>query len=93
MLSVEWVRFEAKYLGLPTPDGALKKERFLPIKERLIRRVTGWSEKHLSSGGKEVLIKSVAQAIPTYVMSVLRLSDMLCNELTRAVRKFWWGEI
>ena len=71
----------------------MKKERFLPIKERLIRRVTGWSEKHLSSGGKEVLIKSVAQAIPTYVMSVFWLSDMLCNELTRAVRKFWWGEI
>ena len=91
-LEVERVRFDAKYLGLFTPDGALKKECFLPIKERFIKRVTAWSEKYLSSGGKGVLIKLVAQAILTYVMSVFHLSDTLCDELTRVVRKYWWGE-
>jgi hypothetical protein len=43
-------------------------------------------------GAKEVLIKSVTQAIPTYVMSVFKLSASMCEELTQFIRYFWWGE-
>jgi hypothetical protein len=39
-----------------------------------------------------VLIKSVAQAIPTYVMGVFKLPATTCNELTQLIRRFWWGE-
>ena len=53
VLGVERVDFEAKYLGLPTPDGTLKKDRFMPIKERLTKRVASWSEKFLSSGVRD----------------------------------------
>jgi hypothetical protein len=42
-------------------------------------------------GGKEVLIKSVLQAIPTYVMSVFKLPAGLCEEYMQLIRKFWWG--
>ena len=91
-LGVERIEFEAKYLGLPTPDGRQKKERFQPVKEKLAKRITSWSEKYLSLGAKEVLIKSVAQAIPTYMMSVFQLSASLCEDLERTIRKYWWGE-
>lgn len=37
------------------------------------KRLVDWREKHMASGGKEVLIKSVAQALPTYVTSVFKL--------------------
>jgi hypothetical protein len=46
----------------------------------------------MSSSAKEVLIKSVAQAIPTYVMGVFKLPGTLCEELTQLIRYFWWGE-
>jgi hypothetical protein len=59
---------EEKYLGLPTPEGRMKKERFKSIKERLSSRFSNWAERYMLGGAKEVLIKSVAQAIPTYVM-------------------------
>jgi hypothetical protein len=46
----------------------------------------------MSMGAKEVLIKSVTQAIPTYVMGVFKLSASMCEELTQFIRYFWWGE-
>jgi hypothetical protein len=87
-LGVERVEFEPKYLGLPTPEGRQKKDRFQPLRERLGKRMADWSEKHLSVAAKEVLIKAVAQAIPTYTMSIFHLSDT-CEELTRSIRNYW----
>jgi len=91
VLGVERAQFEAKYLGLPTPDGRLKDKRFQPLKEKFAKRMAAWTEKLLSSAGKEVQIKSVAQAIPTYIMSVFQLSAATCEELERGIRNFWWG--
>ena len=49
-------------------------------------------EKLLSNVGKEILLKTVAQAVPTYTMSVFKLLNTLCNEMTSMVRCFWWGQ-
>jgi len=46
----------------------------------------------LSQVGKEILIKEVAQAIPTYIMSVFKLPDTICDDLTGMVCQFWWGQ-
>jgi hypothetical protein len=58
------VEFEAKYLGLPTPNGRVRRGLFQTLEERFHKRMTTWKEKHLSAAGKEVLIKLVAQAPP-----------------------------
>lgn len=44
----------------------------------------------LNQSGKEVLIKSVATAILTYVMSCFLLPKKTCNEINCNQRKFWW---
>lgn len=49
--------------------------------------------KLLSQAGKEVLIKSVIQAIPTYNMGVFKLPKGLLQELNKMVRGYWWGQI
>lgn len=51
-----------------------------------------WKEKLLLKAGKEVLIKEVAQAIPTYTISCFKLSDTLCEELMSTICNFWWGQ-
>ena len=36
-----------------------------------------------------MLIKAVAQAIPTYIMNCFKLPDSLYDELTSLIRNFW----
>ena len=47
----------------------------------------------LSKAGKEVLIKAVAQSIPTYTMGVFQLPGKLCDELDAMCARFWWGQV
>ena len=65
----------------------MKKERFQSLKERLGKRLTDYSEKSLSSGAKELLIKAVAQALPTYIMSVFRIPEGICDDQKMAEGK------
>ena len=52
----------------------------------------GWKGKLLSRAGKEILIKAVAQLIPTYTMGVFLLPVKLCDELNQMFARFWWGQ-
>ena len=81
-----------KYLGLPSIIGKSKNEVFVKIKERVGRKLAGWKEKFLSIGGREILIKAVAQAIPLYTMSCFQLPKGLCDDIESMMRKFWWGQ-
>lgn len=50
-----------------------------------------WYTKFLSPAGKEVLLKAVVTAIPTYPMSCFMLPNKLLYQITKAMRKFWWS--
>ena len=63
-------RFDS-YLGLPTLVGRSKYHTFSYLKDRIRKKLQGWKGKLLSRAGKEILIKAVAQSIPTYTLSVL----------------------
>ncbi|KAK3199433.1 hypothetical protein Dsin_022848 [Dipteronia sinensis] len=80
-----------RYLWLPTLVGRNKRMTFNEIRERVWKRVGSWKGNMFSQGGKEILIKAVAQAIPTYTMSIFQLLKGLCNELGSIISKFWWG--
>ena len=88
----EVIRQHETYLGLPSLVGHSKRNTFRALKERLDNKLLGQKEKLLSQVRKEILIKVVAQAIPTYTMSVFKLPDFLCDEMTSMVRKFWWDQ-
>jgi hypothetical protein len=92
ILDVQTVGFEEKYLGLPVPEGRMKNGKFQPVKEKIKKRLTDYSEKYASSGAKETLIKSMVQAISTYPMSVFKFSAGLCEELMKITRDFLWGD-
>ena len=81
-----------KYLGLPAMVGADRSDCFHHQIDRVNSRINGWKEKLLSMGGKEILIKSVAQAVPVYAMMVFKVPKKICKGITDAISRFWWGD-
>ena len=81
-----------KYLGLPALVGADRSDCFWHLVERVRARIGGWKEKLLSLGGKEILIKSIAQAIPVYAMMVFRLPQKICKGISDTISQYWWGD-
>lgn len=80
-----------KYLGLPTIIGKSKKFIFSGIQDRLWKKINGWKERCLAQAGRDVLIKSVAQAVPNYVMSCFKIPIGCCTRMEQMMRNFWWG--
>lgn len=92
ILGVPMVPFHERYLGLPTMIGRNKKKMFEKFLERLEFHTNGWQSKFLSKAGKVVLVKVVAQAIPTYSTSVFRLPKGVCKAFRSKVPQFWSGK-
>jgi len=85
------VALSEKYLGMPTDVGLSTNGAFKYLKDRVWKKVQGWMEQTLSAGGKEVLIKAVAQVVPIFSMFCFRLPRGLCQHIDGLLRGFWWG--
>nr|XP_051229849.1 uncharacterized protein LOC127347725 [Lolium perenne] len=91
VLDVHCETLNEKYLGMPSDVGRSKMGAFKYIKDRIWSRIQGWLERLLSAGGKDVMIKSVVQAIPIFSMACFKLPKGLCQCINTMIRKFWWG--
>ncbi|KAF5481190.1 hypothetical protein F2P56_001860 [Juglans regia] len=82
-----------KYLGLPALIGRSRNKAFKGILDRVRGKLSNWKMKLLlSQAEKEILLKSVIQAIPTYSMRVFKLPTGLLQELNRLLKSYWWGQ-
>lgn len=75
------------YLGMPYALGGTRKQFFTFLTSRIWKKAHVWKETFLSKGGKEILIKTVLQEIPTYIMSLYCLPKGTILELI--IRQFW----
>jgi hypothetical protein len=91
LLEVHNEALSDKYLGMTSDVGRLTNDAFKYLKDRVWKRVQGWLEMLSSAAGKEVLIKSVAQAIPIYSMSFFKLPRGMCHHINALLRNYWWG--
>ncbi|XP_060969497.1 uncharacterized protein LOC115713198 [Cannabis sativa] len=78
------------YLGLPSRVGRNKNVTFGFLKEKVRKRIHKWDSKLFSRAGKEVLLKSVIQSLPTYAMSVFLIPLEICKDVDRLMGRYWW---
>lgn len=77
-----------KYLRLPANVGKGKTDTFRYIKDHFRRRIMTWGGRFLSRSGKEILLKCVAQSLPTNAMNVFLLPLELCSDLEKIMNGF-----
>jgi len=82
-----------KYLGLPSIVGRSNEATFAFIKDHIWHKINSWSSKCLSKAGQEVMIKSVLQSIPSYIMSIFLLPNNLVDAIEKMINNFWWGMV
>ncbi|GAU24809.1 hypothetical protein TSUD_157220 [Trifolium subterraneum] len=90
ILGVKLVLSTGIYLGLPSMVGRSKKAIFSYIKDRIWKRINSWRGRALSKADKEIMIKSVLQAIPSYVMSMFILPASFIHDIEKMINAFWW---
>lgn len=71
--------------------GANKTEAFRKFIDKCHSCTADWCNKVLSATGKEILIKSVVQALPTYMMSYFRFLESVLKKYQSALLNYWWG--
>jgi hypothetical protein len=76
---------------MPTTMGRSKIQDFKFLIDKIWSKLKGWKEKNLSFAGRKVLISAVIQAIPTYMMSCFLIPKDICDQIEKAICKFWWG--
>lgn len=91
LLGVQHEKTMSRYLGLPPMVGRNKYNTFRFLKDRVWQKLNSWRGRFLSRAGKEVLLKAVIQAIPSYTMSLFMLPMQLCIDIERLMNRFWWS--
>ena len=87
-LDVNTIEDHRAYLGLPSHIRRKKKVVFSYIRDKVRQRLQGWHSKMLSQAGKEIFLKTVAQAMPNYAMNIYLLPFDLCKELEIMMNSF-----
>ena len=91
LLNVPNKTLNEKYVGMPSNIDNSKNGAFKYLNDWMWSKVHGWISNTMSTAGKEVLVKAVAQAVPVFSMSCFKLPRGLCEHLNMLIRKFWWG--
>lgn len=54
-------------------------------------KIQNWRGQHLSRAGKEILLKTVAQTIPNYIMGLFLLPKVPRDEIEKMMNAYLWS--
>jgi hypothetical protein len=80
-----------KYLGLPVGANPRKVATWEPLLKVIRGRLGSLGNKHISLGGRIVMINAVLSAIPVFFLSYMKMPLKVWREVVKIQRTFLWG--
>jgi hypothetical protein len=85
-------RFPVKYLGIRLHHDRLRRDDLQPLIENILKRITGWRGKLLSSAAKKILIQAYLASIPIYLLSFFKLPKWALHLIYSQMANFMWND-
>ncbi|KAD2805669.1 hypothetical protein E3N88_39046 [Mikania micrantha] len=82
--------FPFTYLGLTVGANMNHIRHWQPVIDSFENRLSLWKAKHLSMGGRIVLLNSVLNSLPTYFFSIYKAPITVIERLDKIRRAFLW---
>jgi len=79
------------YLGMPIGGNSRRLSFGEPLLNRIKSRLSGWSSKHLSFGGRLILLKSVLSSLPVYALSFFKAPSGIVSSIKSLFNCFFLG--
>ena len=79
-----------RYLGIPMHHRKLQNIDWRRIEERFEKKLSCWKAKHLSYGGRLILINSVLNSLPMFMMSFFEIPKEVLKKLDQYRSRFFW---
>lgn len=89
-LGVKIGRLPVRYLGVPLIAGKLRAIDWKPLVDKIIARISLWSSRFLSFGGRLQLISSVLASMYKYWCTISFLPKMVIKEVEKICNAFLW---
>jgi hypothetical protein len=81
------------YLGLPIGGDPRRLSFWELLINRIQSRLSGWKSKHLSFGGRLILLKSVLSSLPVYALSFFKAPSGIVSSIESILNCFFWGGV
>jgi len=85
------VEFPVKYLGLPLSLKKIPKSHIRPVIEKVAAKLPPWHGSLMNKSGRLVVVKSVATAVPIFMLMANNLPPWAIQEIDAICRKFLWA--
>ncbi|XP_019432100.1 PREDICTED: uncharacterized protein LOC109339150 [Lupinus angustifolius] len=79
------------YLGIPVGANPRRFNTWTPVSVIVASRLANWKIKHVSFSGRLILINSVLNSIPIYMLSLYKAPKKVIPKLVNMQRSFMWG--
>lgn len=84
-------KLPVRYLGLPLLTKNMTVLDYLPLIEKIRKRIGTWTSRFLSYAGRLQLIKSVINSLANFWMAAFRLPSGCIKEIEKLCSEFLWS--
>ena len=81
----------SKYLGAPMAESTIRQVSWKELLDKMKQKLNLWTYRSLNFPSRLVLVKSVLQAMPLYLFSVLSAPKAVLKQIRNIQRTFLWG--